>query len=189
MLKDKGLLFRPKPRYFVKTTQSRHKYSLYPNLLKEYTPETPEQVWVADITAIRINRQNYFLALVVDAYSRRIMGWSLEEKNTGGLACRALLKAIADRRYPKQKLIHHSDRGTQYCCDEYRMLLKEMNFTVSTTETGNPRENAIMERTIRTLKYEYGLKEVFKNKKITLKTIKHVTCAYNNFRIHYSCKM
>jgi len=85
LLKDQGLLFRPKPRYFVKTTQSHHKYSLYPNLLKEYRADTPEQVWVADITAIRINRQSYFLALVMDAYSRRIMGWSLEEKNTGGL--------------------------------------------------------------------------------------------------------
>lgn len=85
LLKDNGLLFKPKPRYFVKTTQSRHKYSLYPNLVKDCVIEHPEQVWVADITAVRVNRQAYFLALVVDAYSRRIMGWALSDKNTGGL--------------------------------------------------------------------------------------------------------
>lgn len=189
LLKDNGLLFKPKPRYFVKTTQSHHKYRLYPNLVKDCSIDHPEQVWVSDITALRVNRQHYFLALVIDAYSRRIMGWSLSDKNTGDLACKALINALSQRKYPQKEIIHHSDRGTQYCCDQYRMLLKETNFIVSTTETGNPRENAIAERTIRTLKYEYGLKGFFKNKKSVLKTIKHATAAYNNFRIHYSCQM
>ncbi|HEU4609675.1 MAG TPA: IS3 family transposase [Chitinophagaceae bacterium] len=189
LLKDKGLLFKPKPRYFVKTTQSRHQYRLYPNLVKGCVIDRPEQVWVADITAIKVNRRPYFLALVVDAYSRRIMGWELADKNTGSLTCKALLKALSQRKYPHQKIIHHSDRGTQYCCDQYRMLLKEADFTVSTTESGNPRENAIAERTIKTLKYEYGLKEMFKNRKTVLRTIRDATFAYNYFRIHYSCEM
>lgn len=189
LLKENGLLFVRKRRFYIKTTQSRHKYSLYANLLKTIEVNRPEQVWIADITAIRIGRQAYFLALVADAYSRKIMGWELADKNTGGLACKALLKANAHRVYPNDPLTHHSDRGTQYCCDEYRMLMREMNLTVSTTETGNPRENAIMERTIKTLKYEYGLKSVFKNEKTALQTIQKAIIIYNNFRIHYSCQM
>ena len=189
LLKDNSLLFKPKSRYFVKTTQSRHRYSLYPNLVKDCSIDHPEQVWVADITAVKVNRQAYFLAIVVDAHSRRIMGWALSAKNTGDLTCKALLNALSQRKYLHQQIIHHSDRGTQYCCDQYRMLLKEADFIVSTTETGNPRENAIAERTIRTLKYEYGLKDIFKNKTEVLKTIRHAICAYNNFRIHYSCQM
>ena len=188
LLKKEGLLFKPHPgRLFVRTTDSRHQYKLYPNLLP-YTPLTyPEQIWVADITYIKVQGSYYYLALVCDAYSRKIMGWNISDRNTGKSAAQALHKAWHNRLYPVNTIIHHSDRGGQYCCDLYRMFLYKMNMRVSTTESGNPRENAIMERAIRTLKYEYGLKTNFASLQTATEQIKYAIGVYNHLRIHFSC--
>jgi putative transposase len=157
LLKKSGLLFKPRcGRISVRTTDSHHSFRLYPNLLRVTTIVRPEQVWVTDITYIRINGGFYYLALVCDAYSRKIMGWDLQGQNTSSLTCNALVKANMDRLYPENIIIHHSDRGIQYCSGLYRILLYKLNMQISTTESGDPRENAIMERVIRTLKYEYS---------------------------------
>ena len=183
-------MFKPRsPRLFVKTTDSSHHYRLYPNLLKLTSISYPEQVWVADITYVRIQGLPCFLALVCDAYSRRIMGWELMDKNTGQLTCNALLKAYKNKLYPQHRIIHHSDRGTQYCCGPYRMLLHKLNMIVSTTESGDPRENAIMERTIRTLKYDYGINRNFQSHQHAYETIDYAVNVYNHLRIHLSCDM
>src|SRR5690606_10754814 len=123
LLKNEGLLFKArKKRLYVKTTDSRHPYLLYPNLLKGLFIQRPEQAWVADITYIRVQGVPLYLALVSDAYSRKIMGWNLSEKNTSHSACKALQYAWDNRTYESETLLHHSDRGIQYCCGEYRML-------------------------------------------------------------------
>ncbi len=188
LLREQGLLFKPRPgRHFVRTTDSRHQYKLYPNLLS-CTPLThPEQIWVVDITSVRIQGNQYYLALVCDAYSRKIMGWNISDKNTGESAVQALHKAWQNRLYPENTIIHHSDRGSQYCCDLYRMALYKMKMQVSTTQSGNPRENAIMERVIKTLKYEYGLKTNFESLQTATEQVDYAIGVYNHLRIHFSC--
>ena len=189
-LNNHGLLFKRHPgRLFVKTTDSNHRFKLYPNLLRTAVITAPEQYWVADITFIRIQGQFYYLALVCDAYSRKIMGWHMGDKNTGQLACQALIMANANRLYINNIITHHSDRGSQYCAGLYRMLLHKLNMHISTTETGDPRENAIMERAIRTLKYEYGLKVNFQSLQQALEKIEYAVDVYNHLRIHYSCEL
>jgi len=190
LLKQAGLLFKPHlARLFVKTTDSSHHFRLYPNLLRNMSVSRPEQVWLADVTFIKIQGLFYYLALVCDAYSRRIMGWDLQDKNTADLTCNALTKAYRTRIHPQGPLIHHSDRGIQYCCGTYRMLLHKLGITVSTTESGNPKENAIMERTIRTLKYEFELKKNFQTYQDAYQRIEYAIDVYNHLRIHLSCKM
>jgi putative transposase len=190
LLSSEGLLFKPRlGRLFIRTTDSHHNFKLYPNLLRSTTVEYPEQVWVADITAIKIQGNPYFLALVCDAYSRKIMGWEISDKNTGELVCNALIKAHRNRLYPTNTIIHHSDRGTQYCCDIYRMLLYKLGMKVSTTESGDPRENAIMERAIRTLKYEYGLNRNFTTETELISQVTYAIELYNYSRIHFSCNL
>jgi transposase InsO family protein len=189
-LKTHGLLFKPRlAKLYVRTTDSNHRFKLYPNLLRGASITHPEQYWVADATFIRIAGQFYYLALVCDAYSRKIMGWDLQSQNTAGLACNALLMANGNRIYIQNKIIHHSDRGSQYCSSQYRMLLYKTNMKVSTTETGDPRENAIIERTIRTLKYEYGLRHNFQSLQQALEKIEYAVNVYNHLRIHLSCAM
>ena len=117
------------------------------------------------------------------------MGWDMQDKNTGQLACEALIMAHANRFYIHNTITHHSDRGSQYCGGLYRMLLHKLQMKVSTTESGDPRENAIMERTIRTLKYEYGLKQNFQSLKQALLQIEYAIDVYNHLRIHYSCEL
>lgn len=190
MLKQEGLLFKPRPgRSFIRTTDSRHRFRLYPNLLPTTLINGPEQVWVADTTYIRVKGNAYFLALVCDAHSRKIMGWDIQDKNTGTLTTNALLKAHSNRLYPNNLLIHHSDRGFQYCCGLYRMMLYKLNIKVSTTESGDPRENAIMERTIRTLKYEYVVKNNFQSIHQATKHIEYAIGVYNHLRLHFSCNL
>jgi putative transposase len=190
LLQQSGLLFKPRyGRISVRTTDSRHTFRLYPNLLRLTTVVKPEQVWVTDITYIRINGSFYFLALVCDAYSRKIMGWDIQEQNTSNLTCNALVKANMERLYPENTIIHHSDRGIQYCSGLYRMLLYKLNMQISTTESGDPRENAIMERVIRTLKYEYSLRINFSSVEQAINQINYAIETYNHSRIHYSCNM
>lgn len=190
LLKQAGLLFPPKrPRLYVKTTDSSHHFRLYPNLLRTLSVSHPEQVWVADITYIKVQGNYHYLAIVCDAYSRRIMGWDLQAQNTADLTCQALLKAWRNRIHPNNLIVHHSDRGIQYCCGTYRMLLHKLAMTVSTTESGDPKENAIMERTIRTLKYEFGLKRNFVTLQEALESTEYAVNVYNHLRIHFSCNL
>ncbi len=188
LLKAEGLLFKPRSgRLFVQTTDSRHHYKLYPNLLPYTSITHPEQIWAADITYIKIQGSYYYLALVCDIYSRMLMGWNLCDKNTSTSAVHALNQAWQNRIYPKNIIIHHSDRGSQYCCDLYRITLHKMGMRVSTTESGDPRENAVMERVIRTLKYEYGLNKNFTSLKAAEEQINYAIGVYNHLRIHFSC--
>lgn len=140
-------------RRFVCTTDSRHTYAVYPNLTRDWKPAAVNQLWVADITYIRLRESFLYVAVVLDAYSRRVIGWALEDTLQAELTVKALQRALADRPV-HAALVHHSDRGVQYCAREYVDLLRANDFQISMSRTGNPYDNALAESCMRTLKCE-----------------------------------
>ena len=140
-------------RRFVCTTDSRHTYAVYPNLTRDWKPERINQLWVADITYIRLRESFLYLAVILDAYSRRVIGWALEETLEAELTLKALRQALADRPV-NASLVHHSDRGVQYCARDYVDLLRSHGIQISMSRAGNPYDNALAESFMRTLKYE-----------------------------------
>ena len=164
-------------------------YSFNKNLIENIVPEKPEQIWVSDITYVG-NRQNpMYLALVTDAYSKQIMGYKLASHMKVSLCADALKMAIKNRKYPNLKLIHHSDRGIQYCNPGYTQFAEQNGLTLSMTEQYDPYENAVAERINRTLKYEYGLKQSIKNTTLAKKIVKRAVNIYNNLRPHLSLEL
>jgi putative transposase len=140
-------------RAFVKTTDSNHKFKVYPNLLPGLCVDGINQVWVADITYIRIKTGFVYLAVMLDVYSRRIVGWALSHRIDGELTLAALKDAITKRK-PPRGVFHHSDRGVQYAYSEYVKVLKENGFHISMSAKGNPYDNAYAESLMKTLKYD-----------------------------------
>ncbi|MDB2555625.1 IS3 family transposase [Flavobacteriaceae bacterium] len=182
-------LLIPKTKNYITTTNSNHMYKKYKNLVKDKVPNRPEQLWVSDITYIKTENGHNYLALVTDAYSKQIMGYKLDNHMRTSLCLDALAMAIKNRKYPNRKLIHHSDRGFQYCNPKYTTFAQENGITMSMTEQYDPYENAIAERVNRTLKYEYGLKKTIKNTDLALKMTQQVVYIYNNLRTHFSLNL
>ena len=151
MRQDNLLCLRRKS--FVVTTDSRHSLRVYPNLAGAITPVSVNQLWRADITYIRLRAEFVYLAVVLDAYSRRVIGWALGRTLEAELAVSALTMALRQRR-PAPGLVHHSDRGVQYASDEYTDLLKQHGVQISMSRKGNPYDNAACESFMKTLKYE-----------------------------------
>lgn len=137
----------------VKTTDSQHGYRRYPNLLRGLTVTHLDQVWVADFTYIRLREQFVYLAALLDAFSRKVIGWELAAQPTAGMCLRALRQALT-RRQPAAGFIHHSDQGVQYASTEYTALLQERSARISMARRGNPYDNAQVESFIKTLKRE-----------------------------------
>lgn len=156
MRQDNLLCLRRKA--FVVTTDSRHDRPVYPNLARQITPKTVNQLWVADITYIRLRTEFVYLAVVLDAFSRRLIGWALGRTLEAELALSALRMALAQRQ-PAAGLVHHSDRGVQYASESYTDLLKQYKINISMSRKGNPYDNGACESFIKTLKYE----EVYRN--------------------------
>lgn len=152
LMREDNLLCLRK-RSFIRTTDSSHKFAIYPNLVPELSLTSINQLWLADITYIRLLRQFVYLAVILDAYSRRVIGWALEPYLEADLAVEALLMALATREV-EQGLVHHSDRGVQYASSAYTELLKERGIRISMSRRGNPYDNAQAERFMKTLKYE-----------------------------------
>jgi transposase InsO family protein len=146
------LQIKPKRR-FVKTTDSNHNFLVYQNLLEELTVDGVNQVWTADITYIRIENGFVYLAVILDLCSRKVIGWQISKKIDRYLVLDALKMAIA-RRKPPRGVIHHSDRGVQYLCDDYTALLERNGFHISCSRKGNPYDNAWTESFMKTLKYD-----------------------------------
>jgi len=140
-------------RRFVCTTDSRHTYAVYPNLTRDWKPTAINQLWVSDLTYIRLRESLLYLAVILDAYSRRVIGWALGESLNTELTVEALQQALAERSISSSS-VHHSDRGVQYCAKEYVDLLKTHGFQISMSRTGNPYDNAVAESFMRTLKCE-----------------------------------
>jgi transposase InsO family protein len=133
----------------VFTTDSAHTLPIYPNLARHATLSAVNQLWVADITFIRLRSEFIYLAVVLDAYSRRVIGWDLGRTLHAGLAIRALQMALSERHWKAEGLIHHSDRGIQYASSEYTDLLEQAEIQISISRRGNPYDNARAARPIR----------------------------------------
>lgn len=140
-------------RAFIRTTDSNHSHRIYPNLLPGRTVMGLNEVWTADLTYIRIGNGFVYLAIILDLYSRRVIGWHVSKRIDGDLAVAALRMAIA-RRKPAPGCVHHSDRGVQYLCKDYIEILDAHGFWISNSAKGNPYDNAWTERFMRTLKQE-----------------------------------
>ena len=151
MRQDNLLCLRHKA--FVVTTDSRHSLPVYPNLARDIVPTRVNQLWVADITYIRLRLEFVYLAVLLDAFSRRVIGWALGRTLEAGLAVSALRMALGQRR-PEPGLVHHSDRGVQYAAFDYTALLQEYKIKISMSRKGNPYDNAACESFMKTLKYE-----------------------------------
>jgi putative transposase len=151
MREDNLLSLRRKP--FVVTTDSRHDHCIYPNLARRMRISGINQLWVADITYVRLRQEFIYLAVILDVYSRRVVGWSVDRRLDSVLAQRALEQAIQSRQ-PQPGLIHHSDRGVQYACRDYVAILERSSIEVSMSRPGNPYDNAFAESFMKTLKAE-----------------------------------
>ena len=153
MRRDNLLCLRRRP-FVPVTTDSHHQWCVVPNLARGLMPRGLDQLWVADITYVRLREEFAFLALLLDAFSRRVIGWALEKHLRADLATAALQMAIQARRPAPGSLIHHSDRGVQYACREYTTLLETYEIQPSMSRVGNPYDNAKAESFIKTLKQE-----------------------------------
>src|SRR6185312_8127627 len=153
MQQDNLLCLRQKP-FVPITTNSRHNWHVVPNLARGMVPNGLDQLWVADITYVRLEEEFVYLAVVIDAFSRRVVGWALETHIEASLAIAALTMAIEARRPMPSSLIHHSDRGTQYACHDYTELLQQHDIIASMSRVGNPYDNAKAESFMKTLKKE-----------------------------------
>jgi len=140
-------------RAFVRTTDSEHGFAIYPNLLKGKSVTGLNQVWVSDITYIRIQTGFVYLAVIIDIYSRKVIGWALSKRIDNELTISALTSAI-EQRNPPEGCMHHSDRGVQYASHDYVNLLKQHKFQISMSRSGNPYDNAFAESFMKTLKKE-----------------------------------
>jgi transposase InsO family protein len=153
MRQDNLLCLRRRP-FVPVTTESRHDWPVLPNLARSMALSGLDQLWVADITYVRMSEEFAFLAIVLDAFSRRVIGWALEMHLQASLAIAALEMAMAARKPAPGSLVHHSDRGVQYACADYRRLLCAHGVLVSMSRIGNPYDNAKAESFMKTLKHE-----------------------------------
>ena len=187
VLRDNGLMIQRKSRKAI-TTCSRHNFRLYPNLLKEKEITKPNQVWVSDITYLTLTSGFVYLSLITDAYSRKIVGWSVHESLQTHGPLEALAKALEGLNGKGEiDLIHHSDRGVQYCSKEYTKRLKNKGIRISMTEQYDPYENAMAERVNRTLKEEFSLGRTFFSSDHAKRETRKAVSYYNSIRPHASC--
>lgn len=187
-LRRHGLLVG-KRRRRVKTTYSNHWLRKYPNLIKGFVPTGANQLWVSDITYVETVSGFVYLNLITDAYSRKIVGWAIGETLEAKYTVEALRMAL--RQVPKGTggLIHHSDRGVQYCCGDYVKVLKKNHVKISMTENGDPRENAIAERVNGILKDEWLNQMRLSSIEDAIKQLKRIVPIYNTCRPHASLDM
>jgi transposase InsO family protein len=193
LLREQGLLVRKRRCGKPKTTFSYHHFHKYPYLAKDFTPTGANQLWVSDITYIRLQEKFAYLSLVpiaigTDAYSRKIVGFNLCETLSASGCVAALEMALKDNPVRSGALLHHSDRGIQYCCNDYVKLLEKHHIGISMTQSGDPLENAMAERVNGILKGEL-LKEQYEQYSQAQPLISEAVSIYNNKRPHSSIGM
>jgi putative transposase len=177
-------LFRQVKKRFISTTDSNHGHPIYPNLLKGLEVTGLNQVWVADITYIRILTGFVYLAVILDIFSRRVVGWALSKSIEHSLTVAALRMAIQTRK-PSPGIIHHSDRGVQYACEDYVEVLKANQFQISMSAAGNPYDNAFAESFMKTLKSEeVHLWEYESFADVVERIPQFLEAVYNRKRVH-----
>jgi putative transposase len=184
MREDNLLSLRTRP-FVPVTTDSRHGYAIVPNLVRGLVPTGIDQIWVADITYVRLAETFVYLAVVIDAFSRKVIGWALDDHLEARLAIQALDQALAARNPPPDSLIHHSDRGVQYASSEYMHRLNARRIASSMSRPGNPYDNAKAESFMKTLKAEEVNGKLYAN----LEDARHqigafIETVYNRQRLH-----
>ena len=171
-------------RKFVVTTDSNHTRRIYPNLAPGMILTAPDRLWRADITYIRLRDEFVFLAVILDAYSRRVIGWELDRTMEDELTLTALRMALS-RRVVQMGLVHHSDRGSQYASNDYTDLLKANGILISMSRKGNPWDNAACESFMKTLKYEEVLRNEYRDLAEARASIRDfLEKIYNRKRLH-----
>jgi len=171
-------------RSFVRTTDSGHGFRVYPNLAREMVLTDINQLWVADITYIRLSSEFIYLAVILDAYSRRVIGWELGRTLAAELALGALRMALKGRSFAPG-LVHHSDRGVQYAAGDYTQLLREHKIQISMSRRGNPYDNAQAESFMKTLKYEEVYRSDYRDEPDARNSIgRFLEKVYNQKRLH-----
>ena len=188
ILKANHMLIKPRKTYHI-TTNSHHRFRKHKNLIVNIDIHRPEQVWVSDITYVGKRESPLYLSLVTDAYSKKIMGYNVSKSRHLEGALSALKQALSNRKYSDKQLIHHSDRGLQYCSDEYQELLNKRNIKCSMTESYDPYANAIAERVNGILKHEFIQMVKVDSLEIMDSLVKESINIYNTQRPHLSCQM
>ena len=186
-LREHDLLVRPK-RHYARTTNSSHRFRVHQNLIKDQNITQADQVWVSDITYLRLQKGFCYLALITDAYSRKIVGYHVNETLELNGCLKALQMACGQRKN-KFDTIHHSDRGIQYCSNQYIDKLNCQGIKISMAEAGNCYENALAERVNGILKDEFNLDSTFRNIEHARKSTTQAIQTYNTRRPHMSIKM
>lgn len=185
LMKEEGIKGLQKKRFRVKTTDSNHPYAIAPNLLDGHPgPSGPDEIWVADITYVRTEEGWTYLAAVLDMFSRKIVGWAMSDRINHELTMTALKNALRGRKIPA---IHHSDRGSQYACHEYRDLLGDCNIKASMSRKGNPYDNATMESFFGTMKTEEVQGRLYPSRRAARADVfAYIEAFYNTRRVHTS---
>jgi transposase InsO family protein len=186
LLREYQLLIKKRKRRIF-TTDSNHRFRRYPNLIKGLELLKAGQLWVCDITYISTKQGFCYLSLITDAYSKKIVGYNLERTLAVEGCVLALKMALETLERPVHKLIHHSDRGSQYCCNEYVHLLQQHLIQISMTENGDPYENPVAERMNGILKDELNLAQIFSNFYHAASVVRESIQLYNELRPHASC--
>jgi transposase InsO family protein len=181
-----GLKVRKRKRRRPSTTNSEHDFGVYPNLIKHLDLQEAERVWASDITYIKVKDRFLYLNLITDCYSRKIMGYCLHPDLSAEGTLKALMMALGNRQYPSRKLIHHSDRGIQYCSQVYVNMLKTHGISISMAAKGSPQENPLAERVNGILKDEYDLGKPLDNDVKALLKVENSIGSYNMKRPHNS---
>ena len=185
ILRANNLLLKPKRSYHI-TTDSHHRFRKHKNIVSHLEIIRPEQIWVSDITYVGTRMYPSYLALITDAYSKKIVGYNVSNTLAVDGSLKALEMALKNRMYNDKPLIHHSDRGLQYCSNSYQEILSNNGIKASMTEKYDPYENAIAERINGILKQEFDITKNVKNIGLKEKMIKEAIEIYNHQRPHLS---
>jgi putative transposase len=185
LMREHALRSKMRRRFVVRTTDSRHEHPVFENRLnQQFEQASTDQAWAADITYIPTAEGWLYLAAVIDLCSRRIVGWATADHLRAELPCQALQRAL-DQRDPTSELLHHSDRGVQYACDEYQQLLAEWGIAPSMSRTGNCYDNAVMESFFGTLKTELVHHETYDSRAAARQALfEYIEVFYNRKRRH-----
>jgi transposase InsO family protein len=184
IMREDNLLCLRRRKFRVVTTDSNHRLRVYPNLAASMELTGIDQLWIADLTYIRLEFEFIYLAVMMDAFSRRVIGWALDRRLEDDLPIAALEMALRDRK-PATDLTHHSDRGVQYASNDYTDLLKDHGIRISMSRKGNPYDNATCESFMKTLKYEEVYRQEYRDMADARRSIQQfLEKIYNSKRLH-----